>query len=159
MWSCRNRRDFPKTGLREFSPLCKSVNTKQLLSQSHSHGAQSNRFRRHHRVGVRAGLVLKHMTNEHASIWYIDGADLKRRQCSWDLGTQFMGNWLSFLGFQLMGGLVVGREGFLCLLFHSEYLPLRAFSWKGSRPINYWMNLSPSVLSICIENTNKETFK
>lgn len=64
-------KDFPQTG--SSPPLCKSVNTKQLLSQSRSQGAQSNHFRCHHRVGVRTGLILKHMTNERVSggsIWY-----------------------------------------------------------------------------------------
>lgn len=66
----------PKQNSGSSLPLCKSVNTKQLLSQSHSHGTQSNHFRSHHQVGVRTGLVLKHMTNEHVSgrsIWYRRG--------------------------------------------------------------------------------------
>lgn len=66
----------PKQDSGSSPPLCKSVSSKHLLSQSHSDGAQSNHFCCYHPVGVRTGLILKHMTNEHVSgwsIWYLMG--------------------------------------------------------------------------------------
>lgn len=145
MWICRNRRDFPKQDSGSSPPLCKSLNTKQLLSQSHSHGAQSNRFRCHHRVGVRAGLVLKHMTNEHASggpsgilmglIW--NGGSVAE---TWE-HSLWVTDWVH-------GG-IGGGKGRVCVSYFTQNIfPLRAFIWKGSRPINYWMNLSPLKIQI-----------
>lgn len=139
----------PKQDSGSSPPLCKSVSSKHLLSQSHSDGAQSNHFRCYHPVGVRTGLILKHMTNEHVSGWSIcylmgliwnDGRGAETQEhSSWAM------DWV-FVAFCLCG-LLVGREGFHCLLSQAEYLPL----WEHLIA----RFLGRSVTFCSLENTNK----